>query len=230
MPPPVERVKMRPAGFDKDRQFRHSVPGMHALPHADRDDDPIRILPRDWLHPIDLDAWFGCRRPLAIDLGSGKGRFLLARAAHHADVSFLGVDRMLRRVRKVARRARRLALENVRLLRMEAYYATMYLIPPDRVQTYYIFFPDPWPKKRHHDHRLFNQPFLDAVHRTLEPGGTVHVATDHQPYYQEIRDLLAADHRFQETDPFVPGPDEQTDFERYYVQHTRIGRVSVRKP
>ena len=203
---------------------------MHASPQDHRDDNLIRIMPDNWLRPLDLDACFGCHRPLAVDLGSGKGRFLLARAAHHPDVSFLGIERMLRRVRKVARRAHRLALTNVRLLRMEAYYAIMYLIPEARVNTYFVFFPDPWPKKRHHDHRLFNPPFMDALHRTLEPGGTLHVATDHLPYHHEILELLASDARFVETEPFVPAPDEQTDFERYYVQHTTIGRVSVRKP
>jgi tRNA (guanine-N7-)-methyltransferase len=186
-----------------------------------------RILPEDWLGPLPIAAYFPRRRPLAVDLGSGKGRFLLARAAACPDVNFLGIERMLRRVRKVDRRVERQGLDNVRLLRMEAYYATAHLLPTGSVSTCYIFFPDPWPKKRHHAHRLFAPAFMQALHRVMVPGGEVHVATDHLPYFEEIRALLAADNRFRPIAPWVPGEAEQTDFERYYVGRGEIGRVSV---
>ncbi len=136
---------------------------------------------------------------------------------------------MLRRIRKVDRKARSGGLSNVRLLRVEGYYAVTYLIPPDSIDTYYVFFPDPWPKKRHHEHRLFNVAFMDAAFRTLRAGGALHMATDHLPYYEEVRELLLADARFESIDPFVPTEEEQTDFERYYVRHGEIGRISVRK-
>ncbi|MFH0953800.1 MAG: tRNA (guanosine(46)-N7)-methyltransferase TrmB [Verrucomicrobiota bacterium] len=194
----------------------------------------LRIVPGDWLSPLPLDTLFaagndGQRRPLEVDVGCGKGRFLLARAAEQRGTDFLGVDRMLRRIRKVDNKARRLGLGNIRLLRMEAYYAVAYLIPPSAVTTYYIFFPDPWPKKRHHEHRLFNPRFLDALHRTLVPGGQVHFSTDHLPYFEEVKAVLVADRRFAEIPPFEPGEEERTDFERYYVSRTPIGRLSLRK-
>ena len=176
-----------------------------------------------------LADFFGNQHPCEVDLGCGKGRFLLAHAAAHPDINFLGVDRMLRRIRKVDNRARRLHLDNIRLLRMEGYYATTYLIPANAIQTYYIFFPDPWPKKRHHENRLFNPRFMDAIHRTLKSGGVVHFATDHLPYHAEVRALVLADPRFRETTPFAPGPEEQTDFELYYVNRTPIGRFSFSK-
>ncbi len=187
-----------------------------------------RIRPDDWLHPLPLADYFPRGQPLEIDLGCGKGRFLLARAAAHPDVNFLGIERMLRRVRKVDNKLRRRKLDNTRLLRMEGTYATTYLVPPQSVRTYYVLFPDPWPKKRHHGERLFSPLFMDAIHRTLEPGGTLHVATDHLPYFEEIRELIDADTRFTPVEPFVPGEDEQTDFERYYVTHKEIGRCSFR--
>ncbi len=189
----------------------------------------LRIVQPDWTQPMPLAALFGNAQPIELDLGCGKGRFLLARAAAHPGVNFLGVDRMLGRIRKVDNRARRLDLGNIRLLRMEGYYATTYLLPPASIRTCYIFFPDPWPKKRHHEHRMFNPHFMDALHRALVPGGVLHFATDHLPYFADVRDLLQADTRFAEIDPFVPTPAEQTDFELYYVGRTPIGRCSCQK-
>lgn len=104
-------------------------------------EETLRIWPDDWLTPLPLPDYFPQRQPLAIDLGCGKGRFLLARATAHSEMNFLGMDRMLRRIRKLDRKARRAGLENVRLLRMEAYYGVTYLIPPDSVAVYYIFHP-----------------------------------------------------------------------------------------
>lgn len=189
----------------------------------------IRIMPDNWLYPIPMDRHFSAVRPLEVDVGCGKGRFLLARAASHPDVNFLGIDRMLRRIRKVNNKAIRSKLDNVRVLRMEAYYAVTYLLAPETVTAYYILFPDPWPKKKHHDHRLFNPAFIDALHRTLIGGGVMHFATDHLPYFDEVRTRLTSDRRFRETDPLIPTPEEQTDFERYYAGRTRIGRCSFMK-
>ena len=184
----------------------------------------------EWLGPLPVRSWYAHpERPLEIDLGCGKGRFLLARAAKCPEINFLGIDRMLRRIRKVDNRARRLDLANVRLMRVEAYYAVAYLIPPAAVDVYYVFFPDPWPKARHESHRLFNPLFLDALYRTLAPGGVAHVATDHLPYFEQLSGVFAADARFAPVAPYVPPEDEQTDFERYYIASKPIGRLSVRK-
>jgi tRNA (guanine-N7-)-methyltransferase len=191
--------------------------------------ESVRLWPEDWLDPMPLDRIFDPARPIEIDLGCGKGRFLLARAEHHPEVQFLGIDRMLRRIRKIDNKVRHRKLTNVRLLRMEGYYAVTYLIPPGSISTYYIFFPDPWPKKKHHGHRLFNAKFLDALHRTLKPGGVVHVATDHLPYFEVIRETLTGDARFEPAPVFVPDESERTDFERWYHGRTEIGRVSVAK-
>jgi len=162
---------------------------------------------------LPIDTLFDSALPLELDCGCGKGRFLLARAAAHPNVQFLGVDRMLVRIRKLDRKIQRAGLGNVKLLRMEAFYSLQQLLPPRRIRTVYIFFPDPWPKRRHHRRRLFNPAFLNVLWSRLQTGGTVQVATDHLDYFAEIRNCLAADMRFREVPHLVRNETEQTDFE-----------------
>lgn len=189
-----------------------------------------RIWPNDWLHPLPLEQYFpDPNKPLEVDVGCGKGRFLLARSAAHTETNFLGIDRMLRRIRKLDRKIVRLGLTNVRLLRMEAYYAITYLLPEESVNTFYIWFPDPWPKKRHQKHRLFDLRFMDGLYRALKRGGSMHFATDHQPYYDAVHALFEADARFKETAPYLPAEEEQTDFERWYIRQGPVWRFSVVK-
>jgi len=195
--------------------------------------EAFRIVPGDWLNPLPLERWFPAGetgpRPLEVDIGCGKGRFLLARAAAHPGVDFLGVDRMLGRLHKVDRKAVRRELKNIRWLRLDAYYAVTYMIPANSVTTYYIFFPDPWPKKRHREHRLFNPAFLDSLFRTLTVGGRVHFVTDHLPYFDDVVAVIHADQRFAEIPPFEPPDEERTDFELLFLGKTPIGRYSFEK-
>lgn len=190
----------------------------------------LKINPVVWDEPLPVAACFDDpTRPLDVDLGCGKGRFLLARAARFPDVNFLGVDRMLRRIRRIDNRARRLNAGNIRLLRVEAYYFVAFMMPPASVRTYFILFPDPWPKAKHAGHRLFNPAFLDALHRTLQPDGVVHIATDHAPYMEELIPIFEQDGRFESIEPFRPLPEEQTDFELYYIHSKPIQRYSIRR-
>ena len=199
------------------------------MPDSSVANDSVRIFPGNWLFSVPLDEYFSCPAPIEVDVGCGKGRFLLARAAAHPDTNFLGIDRALRRIRKVDRKAVRRELHNIRLLRLDAYYATAYLMPPDSISTYYIFFPDPWPKDRHHRHRLFDAAFVDALHRTLIPDGVFHLATDHLPYFEEVCEMMRSEKRFVEIEPVQPAEDERTDFELLYKDIKQIGRCSFRR-
>ena len=186
-------------------------------------------MPENWLDPYDFKSAFPHpERPLEVDIGSGKGRFLAARSGRLPEVNFLGIERQLLRVNSSGRRCERAGRENVRLFRMEGYYAISRIMPADFVANYYFFFPDPWPKARHEDNRLFNPTFMDALHRTLEEGGRLHIATDHLPYFEDIHALLMADPRFDEVPAFIPEEDERTDFELIFA-HKEIGRCSFRK-
>jgi len=190
----------------------------------------LRIIPDDWLNPLPLKTYFGRpAAPIEVDVGCGKGRFLLARAAAHPEVNFLGIERRLVRLRKVDRKALRRGLTNIRLLRADAAYVVKYLIPPAAITTYYIFFPDPWPKKRHHRHRIMDPDFVAALYRTLRPGGQVHFATDHLPYFEQVREILQHQRGFEPIPPFQPTQEEKTDFELLFEGRVTIGRFSVRK-
>ena len=188
------------------------------------------IAPASWTERLDLDAEFGTSGPLEVDLGCGKGRFLLARAQAHPEARLLGVERLLKRLRKVDRKARRLGLHNVRLLRIESSYAIQYMLPPLSVTAFYLFFPDPWPKRRHHRRRVCTADFLAAVHAALVPQGVFHVATDDAGYFGAIEELLCADARFAPIPAYERPPEERTDFELIFLgQGLPIQQCSVRK-
>jgi len=163
--------------------------------------------------PLPIADLFPEKKTLEVEIGSGNGRFMISRAVTHPDVNYLAIERMLGRVRKLDRRASRLGLDNIRVLRLEAFYALYYLLPHHGVRTVYVFFPDPWPKRRHNSRRLFSPLFLDALWHTLEIGGCVQVATDHLDYFAQIQKHLAADKRFEEIPAMERTADEQTDFE-----------------
>ena len=189
----------------------------------------LRIYPESWIDPCEFKHFFADpEKPLEVDMGSGKGRFLAARAGRFPDINYLGVERQLIRVNRSGRKCERAGRENVRLLRMEGYYTVRYLMPINYVSTYYFFFPDPWPKDRHQAHRLFDHNFRDALYQTLEPGGLLHIATDHLPYFDDIYQLLLADKRFCQRAPFMPEEEERTDFELIFSDK-KIGRCSFEK-
>jgi tRNA (guanine-N7-)-methyltransferase len=189
----------------------------------------LRIMPENWLDPFDFKAEFPHpEHPLKVDIGSGKGRFLVARSGKFPETNFLGIERQRIRIDSSGRRCERAGRDNVRLFRMEGYYAISYMMPANYVASYYFFFPDPWPKAKHHEYRLFNPAFMGALHRTLEGGGCLHVATDHLPYFGEIHELLKSEQRFDEIETFQPDDEERTDFELIF-SHRQIGRCSFRK-
>ena len=167
-------------------------------------------------HLTDLPPFhevFDRARPVEVDIGCGKGRFLLARAASHPDVQYLGIERLLLRVRKIDKKARRAGLANLRLVRLEAAYTLRYFIPEHAIRRFYLLFPDPWPKRRHFKRRLFDEAFRTLLWSRLAPGGEIQVATDHLDYFEEMRRQLAADPRFEPAPAMERAPEEQTDFE-----------------
>ena len=208
------------------------LPGRDAAPSAVIAAPPLscRIDLPPAGRPLSIEAIFGAPGPLEVDVGCGKGRFLLAMARRHPDVMFLGIEKRRKRIEKVDRKACREGLTNIRLLLTEAACLIEELMPPLSARAVYIFFPDPWPKRRHHRRRLFSAAFIDALHRTLSGEGRLHLATDDEDYYLAIRQLFAADRRFVDVAAYQPADDERTEFETIFLKLGRpIHRCSFAK-
>jgi tRNA (guanine-N7-)-methyltransferase len=150
----------------------------------------VELVPETYFAPLDLLAIFGRIAPLHVDLGCGDGSFLCELAQRHPDHNLLGVEKLVGRVAKACRKAA--SLENVRVLNVESSYTVRYLLPEASVETFYLFFPDPWPKRRHHRRRIVNPDFLNSIRRALEPGGTIHLATDDLTYFQQIQRVASS--------------------------------------
>jgi len=149
-------------------------------------DEALEIILTDILSPIALREVFWNDRPVEVDLGSGPGKFLVEAAQKIPDRNFLGIERLLGRMRKTRRRAFELRIDNVRLLRMEMEYAVKYLLPRESIFRFHLSFPDPWPKRRHHVRRVVDREFFDALWRALIAEGEIRIKTDHEAYFQQI--------------------------------------------
>lgn len=148
----------------------------------------IELLPSSYVDRLKIDEVFAHPAPLEVDLGCGDGSFLASLAAMHPTRNFLGVERLAGRVRSACHKAR--TLPNVRVLRIETTYAVAYLLPPASVSVFHFLFPDPWPKRRHHERRVFKADFLSALIDALTPEGMLHIATDQHDYFEEMAALI----------------------------------------
>ena len=171
---------------------------------------------RDPTKPLECPSLYDLSRPLEVEVGCGRGRFLTGRAAANPECVFLGIERMLERVRTFDRKTQRMGLGNAHVVRLEALYTFWYLLPAHHARTVYVFFPDPWPKRKHHSHRLFGPLFLSALWKRLEVGGRLEFATDHEEYFHVVEDCFAADARFERVEPRPRGPEEWTEFETMF--------------
>jgi tRNA (guanine-N7-)-methyltransferase len=177
----------------------------------------ILFQPDNFFARLPLGEMFPNPGPLEVDLGCGEGAFLTGMAARHPDRNFLGVERLYGRVSHVCRISAHQGLSNVRVLRVENSYLVEHMLPPESVSVASVLFPDPWPKRYHHPRRLIQAPFLRHLHRTLAPGGELHVKTDDQPYFLWMEKAFAEVPELERID--WPDADSQpvTNFERRFL-------------
>jgi tRNA (guanine-N7-)-methyltransferase len=143
--------------------------------------------------PLDFPALFGNPHPVVLEIGFGMGETTATIAAARPDVNFLGVEMHWPGVGALLRRIDALRLANVRVLRRDAVEVVHGMIAPASLGGVHVYFPDPWPKKRHHKRRLLQPSFVQALAQRLASGGYVHVATDWQPYAEAILATLSAE-------------------------------------
>jgi tRNA (guanine-N7-)-methyltransferase len=184
--------------------------------------DPDRIVEK-----LDWNEVFGRTGPVEVEIGIGKGRFLLAAAEARPEVLHLGVEWANKYLRIAEQRTLRRGLKNVRFARVDGRELVCRGIPDRSVDAYYVFYPDPWPKKRHHKRRFFQPETLEHLARTLKNDGLVHVATDHAEYWEVIEPLLDGHPAFRRL-PAFGGPrfpldasSPLTNFEEKYGKEGR---------
>ncbi len=179
---------------------------------------------------VDPMTWFDTPGPFELEIGCGKGGFLLHRARSHREARLLGIEWANKYFRFAADRMARWQITNVRIMRTDAKTFVMRHLPPDCVSVLHLYHPDPWPKKRHHKRRLVQADFVEAVIRVLKPGGRWLIQSDHGEYFDQIRQVVAARPELAE------GPwDELADHDatdwggtNYEIKYAREGRPIYR--
>ena len=175
---------------------------------------------------LDFARTFGRRAPVVLEIGFGMGETTAAIAQAHPETDFLGVEVHAPGVGALLREVEARALTNVRIVRHDAVEVVAQMIPPDSLAGVHVYFPDPWPKKRHHKRRLLQPAFVRALAARLAPGGYLHAATDWEEYAQEILATFAAEPLLANTaEGFAPRPPwrPQTKFE---VRGAKLGHGS----
>jgi tRNA (guanine-N7-)-methyltransferase len=193
-------------------------------------DRAIIIRPPSYVERLNVSALFPKEQPIEIELGAGDGSFLVQWAAMNPHTSFLGVERLLGRLRKIERKARRMGLTNVRALRLEASYFAEYLLPAGAASAFHIYFPDPWPKRKHRQHRLLNEHFTEVLRTALVQHGAVYLRTDDIDYFTQMTAVFGANRNFEA----VPTPERLTpvltDFEREFnARRISTNRAAYRR-
>ena len=171
---------------------------------------------RSIISPLAREELFPKLQPLEVELGCGDASFLAEYAARHPDRNFIGVERLLGRLRKLDRKGRRAGLTNLCGVQIESSYFLQYLLPPHSASALHIYFPDPWPKKRHRKNRLINESFPPLAQAALAPGGVMYFRTDDRDYFQQMTDVFGASTEFQKVETPAALSDLTTDFEREF--------------
>ena len=162
--------------------------------------------------PLDLPALFGRDARRTLEIGFGNGDTLLTLAARHPEQDFLGIEVHRPGVGRLLLHLEELKLGNVRVICEDAVQVLWEQIPDASLDAVLIYFPDPWPKKRHHKRRLVQPEFVELLAAKLKADGRLHLATDWEDYARHAREVLAASPSFRNLDPaggYVPRPPER---------------------
>ena len=158
--------------------------------------------------PFDFDAAFARRAPKFLEIGFGMGETTARIAADHPQNDYLGIEVHTPGVGGLLRLIDAQRLSNIRIIQHDAVDVVAHMIPPASLSGIHVFFPDPWPKKRHHKRRLLQPAFVHLLASRLQPGGYLHVATDWEEYAAQILEVLFAEALLvNSVEGFAPRPD-----------------------
>lgn len=175
--------------------------------------------------PLNWGELFGNANPVELEIGMGKGTFITEQAKARPEVNFFGIEWARWFWRYASDRLRRNGCLNARTVRAEASYFLTEFVPAGSISVLHIYFPDPWPKKRHHKRRLVQEKFMPLAERVLAPGGRLQVVTDHQDYFEQI-DAVVRGSGLRVVEYNRPGSADEgefvgTNFERKYRREGR---------
>jgi tRNA (guanine-N7-)-methyltransferase len=142
---------------------------------------------------LDLDRAFGRAAPKVLEIGFGMGETTTEIAAAHPETDFLGIEVHSPGVGSLLKRLAEMGLPNVRIIQHDAVEVVEHMLAPDSLDGVHVFFPDPWPKKRHHKRRLIQPDFVRLLTQRVRPGGYLHLATDWEPYALQMLAVLSAE-------------------------------------
>lgn len=178
---------------------------------------------------LDLRRLFGNDHPVILEIGSGKGRFLIGSATERPEANFIGIEKSLHYHRVILDRVEKRMLTNIVLINHDAFLVLRDMLADASVDEIHIYFPDPWPRKREQKRRIIRDEALGEMRRVLKDGGSGVYVTDHREYFEVAAPRIAA---FFRSETRVPGPDDtpRTNYEAKYREEGReIYEVRFRK-
>jgi len=187
----------------------------------------VVLKPEDLRDKMNFARIFGRCGPVHIEVGSGKGTFLVHQAEALPEVDFLGIEWAGKYYRYAVDRIGRHGLRNVRIVRTDAAPFLRDFVHEASVECFHIYFPDPWPKKRHHKRRFLQSANVDVLLRCLKPGARIQIATDHAEYFEQIQEAMSTYRtklepvEFERPAGAEEGEHTGTNYERKYVKDNR---------
>jgi tRNA (guanine-N7-)-methyltransferase len=169
---------------------------------------------------LDIAVLFGNRHRVVLEIGSGKGRFLIASATEQPDANFIGIEKSLHYHRVIRDRVVKRGLTNIRLINHDAFLVLRDMLPDASIDEIHIYFPDPWPRKREQKRRIIRAEVLREVGRVLVPGGSGILVTDHRDYYEATAPIIEQFFRSERRVPLAGDPP-RTNYEAKFRQEGR---------
>lgn len=179
-------------------------------------DHGVGINPRDTdFAPLDFRGLFGNSRPVVLEIGSGKGRFLIGSAIEQPETNFIGIEKSLHYYRVIRDRIAKRGLQNAKIVNHDAFPVLQKMVPDASIREVHIYFPDPWPRPRQQKRRIIRPEVLAEVRRVLSDGGSGIYVTDHREYYEAAAPVIA---EFFRSEQHIPTPEEpaRTNYEAKY--------------
>ena len=212
--------------YKEEFKYKHNNPYHHKLEEYSsfvfRDTDSEKFKGQ-W-----NQAFFKQSNPLAVEVGCGYGEFMRSYTRDHPNENFVGIDYRFKRSFALAKHLSEQNAKNFCLLRAKGERIN-FIFGQNEVDKMFYFFPDPWPKTRHHKKRLFQAPFLSDAYNILKPGGTLFIKTDHDDYADWMRDLISSDEVKEKFDVEISTKDLLNDYPEHFLSQykTKFEKIFI---